>query len=264
MANSVWALSDSMMVEHMTAYDEPNAKHWLFRMMETLPHDQFIRLTVTLWAIWTARRKAIHEEIFQNPVSIQGFITSYLSELQTIPSLTTPKPKQPKAAAPKDAPRWIPPPTSVAKINVDAAVSRGKDQGVAAAFCRGSDGIYLGASVIVVHGVTDPATLEALACREALALAEDLGIDQVFVASDCKTVVNDIKNGTGGPYGAIIEEIKSRAASLRDCSFVFESRTVNFEAHKLARFTSSLELGRHLWLGIPYDLHIPVNIFEVQ
>jgi hypothetical protein len=55
MANSVWALSDSMMVEHMTAYDEPNAKHWLFWMMETLPHDQFTRLTVMLWAIWTAR-----------------------------------------------------------------------------------------------------------------------------------------------------------------------------------------------------------------
>jgi hypothetical protein len=248
----------------MTAYDEPNAKHWLFRMMETLPHDQFTRLTVTLWAIWTARRKAIHEEIFQNPISIHGFITSYLSELQTIPSFTAPKHKQTKAAAPRAVPRWNPPPTSVAKINVDAAVSRGKDQGVAAAFCRGSTGIYLGASAIVVHGVTDPATLETLACREALALAEDLGIDQVFVASDCKTVVNDIKNGSGGPYGAIIEEIKSRAASLRDCSFVFESRAVNFEAHNLARFTSSLEIGRHLWLGIPYDLNIPVNILEVQ
>jgi hypothetical protein len=84
------------------------------------------------------------------------------------------------------------------------------------------------------------------------------------VASDCKTVVNDIKTGTGGPYGAIIEEIKSRAASLRECSFVFESRAVNFEAHKLARFTSSLDLGRHMWLGIPYDLYIPVNILEVQ
>jgi hypothetical protein len=30
MANSVWALSDSTMVENMSAYDEPNAKHWLF------------------------------------------------------------------------------------------------------------------------------------------------------------------------------------------------------------------------------------------
>jgi hypothetical protein len=194
MANSVWALSDSMMVEHMTAYDEPNAKHWLFRMMDTLPHDHFTRLTVTLWAIWTARRKAIHEEIFQNPISIHGFITSYLSELQTIPSFIAPKPKQTKAIAPRAVPRWNPPPISVAKINVDAAVSRGKDQGAAAAFCRGSNGVYLGASAIVVHGVTDPATLETLACREALALAEDLGIDQVFVASDCKTVVNDIKN----------------------------------------------------------------------
>jgi hypothetical protein len=81
MANSVWMLSDSLMVEHMTACEEPNAKQWLFHLMESLPHDQFTRLTVTLWAIWSARRKAIHEEILQNPISTHGFINSYLREL---------------------------------------------------------------------------------------------------------------------------------------------------------------------------------------
>jgi hypothetical protein len=58
MANSVWVLSDSLMVENMIACDERNAKLWLFHLMETLPHDQFTRLTVTLWAIWSACRKA--------------------------------------------------------------------------------------------------------------------------------------------------------------------------------------------------------------
>jgi hypothetical protein len=106
--------------------------------------------------------------------------------------------------------------------------------------------------------------LESLACREALALAEDHRIDQVYMASDCKTMVNDIKNGSGGRYGAIIEEIKSRAASLRECSYVFESQAVNFEAHNLARFTTTLGIGRHLWLGIPYDQNILVNILDDQ
>jgi hypothetical protein len=64
--------------------------------------------------------------------------------------------------------------------------------------------------------------------------------------------------------GAIIEEIKSRAASIRKCFYVFESRAVNFEAYNLVRFTTSLGIGRHLWLGIPYDLNIPVNILKDQ
>jgi len=92
MAASVWALSDEVMVEHMMSIGEPNAKNWLFSLIESLPHEQFTRLTITLWAIWTARRKAIHEEIFQSPLSTHGFINSYLEELKSIakPSSGTP------------------------------------------------------------------------------------------------------------------------------------------------------------------------------
>jgi hypothetical protein len=75
MAKSVWALSDELMVEHMMAVGEPNAKNWLFNLLESLPQDQFTRMTVTLWAIWTARRKAIHEDIFQSPLSTHGLST---------------------------------------------------------------------------------------------------------------------------------------------------------------------------------------------
>jgi hypothetical protein len=44
----------------------------------------------------------------------------------------------------------------------------------------------LGASAVVFNDITDPATLETLACREAVALAEDLYLDRTFVVSDCK------------------------------------------------------------------------------
>ena len=84
--------------------------------------------------------------------------------------------------------------------------------GAAAAFCRDNDGTYLGASVVVFVGITDPATLEALACHEALALAEDLALQRLFVVSDCKTVVSEIGEGTLGSYGSIIAEINSRTA----------------------------------------------------
>jgi hypothetical protein len=45
--------------------------------------------------------------------------------------------------------------------------------------------VFLGASAQVIHGMSDPDTLEAIACREALALARDLALNHIHVASDC-------------------------------------------------------------------------------
>jgi homogentisate 1,2-dioxygenase len=66
-----WSLEDDLMVEHMNTCGETNARNWLFHMIETMPHDQFTRMVVTIWATWTARRKATHEEVFQSPISLQ-------------------------------------------------------------------------------------------------------------------------------------------------------------------------------------------------
>ena len=105
---------------------------------------------------------------------------------------------------------------------------------------------------MVIAGIWDPATLEAIACREAIALAEDLHIQQMVVASDCKQVVEDIMNGSNGLHRAIINEIKARAVPF-SCNFIFESRSVNVEAHRLAKFARNLAPGRHVWLGQPHD-----------
>jgi hypothetical protein len=67
MANSVGMLSNDLMVDLMIACREANAKNWLFHLLDTFPHDQFTRLFVMLWAIWTLRRKAINEVISSAP-----------------------------------------------------------------------------------------------------------------------------------------------------------------------------------------------------
>ena len=120
---------------------------------------------------------------------------------------------------------------------MDAGV-RGRSGGSAAAVCRDEEGNFIGSSALVVEGVYDPPTLEAIACREALSLAEDLGIHQFTVASDCRQVVLDINRRARGVYGAVISEINIKAASL-SCIFSFETRAANFEAHRLAKFALS-------------------------
>jgi hypothetical protein len=135
--------------------------------METVSHEEFITILITLWAIWTARRKAIHELIFQSPVTVLGFVRNYISELGIVNA------KQQNVTCGHNnspSPRWIPPPESM-KINVDGGAAKTQNKGAAAAVCRDADGRYMGSSVLVVEGITDPATLEAMACNEAVALA---------------------------------------------------------------------------------------------
>ena len=74
MARCVWALADANQVEQLSSSMEPNATLWLFSMMEVLSHASFVKLAVTLWAIWWARRQAIHEGNFQSPYATDGFV----------------------------------------------------------------------------------------------------------------------------------------------------------------------------------------------
>jgi hypothetical protein len=66
-ARCVWALADEGIVEHLCRNEDPSAKQWLFAMMESLSKVDFARVAVTIWAIWYARRKIIHDEEFQSP-----------------------------------------------------------------------------------------------------------------------------------------------------------------------------------------------------
>ena len=53
-------------------------------------------------------------------------------------------------------------------------------------------GSFLSASAVVVHGIGDLAILDAMACREALALVQDLQLTMVKIASDCLEVINGL------------------------------------------------------------------------
>jgi hypothetical protein len=80
---------------------------------------------------------------------------------------------------------------------------------VAIAFCCDYNGIYVGASAMVFEGNMEASMLEALTCHEALALAQDLGVTRVLVASERSSIVSDIREGSMGTIGLIIPEIRS-------------------------------------------------------
>lgn len=149
-------------------------------------------MIISLWAIWHAKRKALHENIFQSPSATHHFIENYMTELQALEKSSVPI--QRGAADVQN--KWLPPHAGHAKINVDGAFAWAGNRRAVAAICRSASGEYLGVSALVVSDIQGPACLESLACREGLALAQDLNISRVDIASDCASVVQDINKGS--------------------------------------------------------------------
>ena len=92
--------------------------------------------------------------------------------------------------APGVAPQWIPPVQGSLNVNVDAALSKNSN---VAAVARDEADVFMGASALVLKGISDPKTTEVLACREGLALATDLLSRRVCIATDCATVVKNLE-----------------------------------------------------------------------
>ena len=113
----------------------------------------------------------------------------------------------------------------------------------------------------MIQNITKPETLEAMACVEALALAEDCGIKKMTVASDCLNVIKNIKEKTRCPYMMILQDINARAKSFDYVRFAHEGRESNREAHYLAKHACTLDPGRHVWLGSP-PVFLDVNVCQ--
>lgn len=141
------------------------------------------------------------------------------------------------------------------KINVDGGMSRAGDRGAASAVCRDDTGNFLGALAVVIDGLTDPASLEALACSEALSLAFDLNCSHVQVATDCMEVLKNIREKNPCSYGAIVKEFITKQERFTSAPLSYESRSSNVEAHNLVKAASSLGAGRYAVVPAVYYLY---------
>jgi ribonuclease HI len=111
----------------------------------------------------------------------------------------------------------------------------------------------MGASTLTVDGITSPIVLEALACREALALALDINASRLTIVTDCLAIVNDLSRQFVGSYSMVLEEIKETSKPFELVKFKHENGASNGEAHRLARSAASSNSRRQIWLVAPPD-----------
>jgi hypothetical protein len=99
---------------------------------------------------------------------------------------------------------------------------------------------------------------------EALALAEDLYLQKVEVASDCLTVI-DMEKPFEGRYSMILREIKSKFLEFNSMVSIHESTFSNSEAHFVAHITVASEIRCQVWLlQLPDGFFISRNIIIEQ
>src|SRR6266540_3593975 len=120
-------------------------------MIEVLNHQEQVKFFVTLWAIWHARRKAIHDREFQSPLSTKIFIDRFVSDLDQCPA----EPRANNIVAVEEQVSWIPPPVGHTSIHVDAAIGKSMEKAAIASVARSDVDSYLGESAVVYSGHYD-------------------------------------------------------------------------------------------------------------
>lgn len=86
-----------------------------------------------------------------------------------------------------------------------------------------------------------------------------LGLGPCWAYADDKFAI--WKNSHSPLFAGIVKEIKAMTTKFSECSFIFEGRETNYEAHSLAQHTLGFSLGGHLWLFNPPDLNwIPMYL----
>lgn len=84
MEKSVWSLVDEL-VEHLIACRLGDARLWLVELQESMGQEAFLKTLMTLWMIWWARCKAIHEENSESPLSTFSVIWHFMNDLGQLP-----------------------------------------------------------------------------------------------------------------------------------------------------------------------------------
>ncbi|KAL5851918.1 hypothetical protein ACOSQ3_007036 [Xanthoceras sorbifolium] len=122
---------------------------------------------------------------------------------------------------------WLPPPSGVFKLNVDASVFKGGHQVGAGSVVRRFDGSLVFAAATILHGVLD-----------GLTLATSKGLLPLLIECDALNVVNLCLGITSSRLEIMnfIRDIRKLLLQFHCCSLAHVPRSCNTAAHEVAKF----------------------------
>ncbi|XP_074306596.1 uncharacterized protein LOC141641848 [Silene latifolia] len=131
----------------------------------------------------------------------------------------------------------------------DAGVKEGRVVGMRVV-CRGREEDVVWAMAIHRRGMAEVEEAEAEALLEGLKEAVRRGCRRLIMASDCKTVIDILRDGKTGRSSLylIVDEIRSFSRNVEDIIWRFVNRNCTKVTHPLAHYPG-LWSGKKLWEG---------------
>lgn len=224
---------------------------WLYNMLKQFrqnPVNQEFATTSLcsyLWFIWKQRNKVCFDGFSPNLMATILQSNSFIADLLKISDQN----RHPLNASPRSTLQqhnlWRPPRGEVIKINSDAGFIAQKNIGSAGIIARNYEGV-------VVFGITkkfpatSPLMAEALALREAAAVAVNFGLNKVVLESDCLDLIRCCRREIRkGEILNVVEDTIGYANCLPECGFLWVPKEGNRVAHTLAQLTIRGSLPLH-------------------
>jgi ribonuclease HI len=155
------------------------------------------------------------------------------------------------------ADQWHPPEDGCVKVNSDGSFDVARGQGAGAAVLRDHRGQILAAQAKWFGSVQEVLVTEALAARDGLKLASDLGLPRIVLESDSSVLVNAIKSSTmldRSIIAGIWHDIRELSRSFISFDVHFVRREANSLADRCVREVSA-SVPELIWYDcIPYWL----------
>ena len=144
-------------------------------------------------------------------------------------------------APPRQRIMWKKPPLGWMKVNTDAAFVSATGDGAGGAVVRNSQGEIMMAAARFYKHLPDVLTSEALAARDGMMLAQDLGVDELILELDNSTLVALIRSEDGGrcAIAGLWQEIRKHSRVFHSFDISFVNREGNEVAHLCASKASA-------------------------
>lgn len=188
-------------------------------------------IIIGMYALWSQRNKRRHGEVVP-PIEIAvRWATDLAFDLGQVFLHQTPMPTT------RHEPIWEHPPQGWLKCNVDGAFYDRSGSGATGAVLRDSSGTFVRGGAKWYDHSLDALTMEAIACRDGLALAIQSGARKIWLETDCQQLVQLWQSGSYqrssiAPY---LQEMLEQSLVFLDFKLSFISRTCNKIAHVLAK-----------------------------
>ncbi|GMI66655.1 hypothetical protein like AT4G29090 [Hibiscus trionum] len=212
---------------------------WLFKQQGV--HSREL-ITYTVWAIWTARNKHMHEGKFQNVQSLITYILGCVSEYKSC--------MQSQGSCQLQIERrWSPPPEGYTKRNADACCLPATKKAFSGFVLRNNQGKVLGSGIKNQRNFVSVFLSEATALKEGVKFALNLGFENLIVESDSRTLIEklEVNNADASEIRTVIVDIKHLVRDLPHIRFSFSPRSGNKAAHVLASLGKAGTEG--FWVG---------------